>query len=148
VRSRRGQWRIGRRLRRLDAATSAGLSNAADFLAYLTPDHTHAAWTRFSTVSTPWFRPDDVQVVASAADFLKAVPTLIAPPDVFATDTYPTDTVIAVTGTPTSATAAATCNNWSLATGATPVRAAYLGALTFPLQDSCGANRTLLCVQN
>lgn len=131
-----------------NAATAASLSNAADFLAYLTPDDAHAAWTRFSTVSTPWFRPDDVQVVASAADFLKAVPTLSAPPDVFANDTYPTDTLIAITGTPTSATAAATCNNWSLASGATSVGAAYLGALTFPSQGSCGANSTLLCVQN
>jgi hypothetical protein len=131
-------------------ATSAGLSG--NFLAMLAGNGSTAA-SRFSATGAPWYRPDNVQLSANAADLLGGTKSLWAALSTSA-DAKTQELYLVWTGAATVATAGtaeSTCAGWTSATGtaSTMTYGIRMGATWFgPFSNgNCSDQNRLFCFQ-
>jgi len=94
-------------------ATSAGLPNAGNFLAFMASSGASAS-SRFNLAGANWVRIDGLPVASSITNLLAG--QLLAPPTVHADGSYIVNFDFVWTGAPdpsTAGTMATTCNNWT-----------------------------------
>jgi List-Bact-rpt repeat protein len=130
-------------------AASANLTNAANFLAMLSPGTTSAV-SRFNLSGANWVRRDGIPITNTPADVENG---LVAAMTVHADGTYTNGFVAVAAGasfTSSVGTAATTCSNWSSTSGNLgEAEAGYGGFVWFEFSTaSCAGTYNVFCFEN
>lgn len=132
-------------------ATSAGLPNASQFLAFI-PSTTASAFSRFSTSGANWVRPDGTQLTSSPSSFVP-----MAGIDQHADGSYTSSAFYVWSGDGAGTapgTSAKTCSGWTSSAGSGEViTVALSGTYWFSWNGSgitmaCNTSAPVYCLEN